>query len=256
MNTNTKRTPENKNQAVSDSLPAQLANSKSTFQLQDNRTQAIVQKRQVEALSNKQTSESLVQKNANQTGLPGQLKSGIENLSGHSMDDVRVHYNSDKPVQLNAHAYAQGTDIHIASGQEKHLAHEAWHVVQQKQGRVKPTVQLNSKVNINDDKGLEKEADVMGAKAAQLKTVQLKGGGSHGKHLHFKVTTITIHNALTGANRFVNANHDEDLGKVPSHGAGPAQKTQADANIVAAGAVHLGANEAITNVSWNHYTSR
>jgi hypothetical protein len=35
------------------------------------------------------------------------------------MDDVKVHYNSAKPAQLNAHAYAQGTDIHIASGQEK-----------------------------------------------------------------------------------------------------------------------------------------
>lgn len=35
--------------------------------------------------------------------------------------------------------YSQGTDIHIGPGQEKHLPHEAWHVVQQKQGRVKPT---------------------------------------------------------------------------------------------------------------------
>jgi len=38
-------------------------------------------------------------------------------------------------------------------------------VVQQKQGRVKPTVQLKGKVYINDDPGLEKEADVMGNKA-------------------------------------------------------------------------------------------
>ncbi|HAA17032.1 MAG TPA: hypothetical protein DCE41_37100 [Cytophagales bacterium] len=75
------------------------------------------------------------------SGLPTQLKSGIERMSGLSMGDVKVHYNSDKPAQLQAHAYAQGTDIHLASGQEKHLAHEAWHVVQQKQGRVQPTVQ-------------------------------------------------------------------------------------------------------------------
>ena len=108
-----------------------------------------------------------VQKKANKTGLPDQLKTGIENLSGHSMDDVKVHYNSAKPAQLNAHAYAQGSDIHVASGQEHHLPHEAWHVVQQKQGRVKPTKQLKAKVNINDDAGLEKEADVMGNKALQ-----------------------------------------------------------------------------------------
>lgn len=105
---------------------------------------------------------------SNNTGLPDPLKSGIENLSGYSMNDVNVHYNSNKPSQLQAHAFAQGTDIHLASGQEKHLPHEAWHVVQQKQGRVAPTMQLKGKVNINNDSGLEKEADEMGQKAVQL----------------------------------------------------------------------------------------
>ncbi|KZS39749.1 hypothetical protein AWE51_08855 [Aquimarina aggregata] len=110
-----------------------------------------------------------IQKKENNTGLPDTLKSGIENLSGYAMDDVKVHYNSNKPSQLQAHAYAQGTDIHLASGQEKHLPHEAWHVVQQKQGRVQPTMQMKGKININDDAGLEKEADVMGEKALQIK---------------------------------------------------------------------------------------
>lgn len=107
----------------------------------------------------------LVQKKANNTGLPDQLKTGIENLSGYSMNDVKVHYNSAKPAQLQAHAYAQGTDIHVAPGQEKHLPHEAWHVVQQKQGRVKPTVQLKNRVQVNDDAGLEEEASRMGSKS-------------------------------------------------------------------------------------------
>ena len=105
--------------------------------------------------------------------LPDNVKQGVESLSGISMDDVKVHYNSDKPAQLNAYAYAQGTDIHIASGQEKHLPHEAWHVVQQKQGRVQPTTMMKAKVFINDDKGLEKEADVMGARALQMKPFSL-----------------------------------------------------------------------------------
>ena len=152
-------------QAVSNSLNAQSAEGKSAIHLQDNRPQSIVQKKQADALANRRATEAPVQKKENNTGLPDQLKSGIENLSGHSMDDVKVHYNSDKPAQLNAHAYAQGADIHLAAGQEKHLAHEAWHVVQQKQGRVKPTLQMKGKVNINDDKGLEKEADMMGARA-------------------------------------------------------------------------------------------
>jgi hypothetical protein len=118
--------------------------------------------------------EESVQKKANDTGLPDNLKSGVENLSGYAMDDVKVHYNSSKPNELNAHAYAQGTDIHMAPGQEKHLPHEAWHVVQQKQGRVKPTMQMKGKVNVNDDKGLENEADVMGAKA--LNTTEKTAG--------------------------------------------------------------------------------
>jgi len=104
----------------------------------------------------------------NKTGLPDNVKSGVEQLSGISLGDVKVHYNSPKPAQLQAHAYAQGTDIHVASGQEKHVPHEAWHVVQQKQGRVQATKQMKGKVPVNDDVGLEKEADVMGAKALQM----------------------------------------------------------------------------------------
>ncbi|MCC2546300.1 DUF4157 domain-containing protein [Hymenobacter sp. BT175] len=101
----------------------------------------------------------------NKSGLPDQLKAGVEKLSGHSLDDVRVHYNSDRPAQMQAHAYAQGTDIHVAPGQEQHLPHEAWHVVQQKQGRVRATRQLKGSVALNDDHDLECEAAVMGARA-------------------------------------------------------------------------------------------
>ncbi|GAB2862944.1 eCIS core domain-containing protein [Hymenobacter ruber] len=105
----------------------------------------------------------------NTTGLPDQLKAGVESLSGQSLDEVRVHYNSAKPAQLEALAYAQGTDIHVAPGPEQHLPHEAWHVVQQQQGRVKPTEQLAG-LKVNDDAALERAADDMGAKAAHLPT--------------------------------------------------------------------------------------
>ena len=104
----------------------------------------------------------------NKTGLPDRLKAGVENLSGYSLDNVKVHYNSPKPAQLQALAYTQGTDIHVAPGQEKHLPHETWHVVQQMQGRVKPTMQMK-RIQINDDVGLEREADGMGEKALQIK---------------------------------------------------------------------------------------
>lgn len=110
----------------------------------------------------------------NNRGLPNQLKAGIESLSGISMDHVKVHYNSSQPAQLNAHAYAQGSEIHVAAGQEQHVPHEAWHVVQQAQGRVRPTMQMQAGVGVNDDAGLESEADLMGAKALGLGTMQMQ----------------------------------------------------------------------------------
>jgi len=99
--------------------------------------------------------------------LPDQLRSGIEQLSGLSMSDVTVNYDSAKPSQVGALAYAQGSDIHLGPNQEKHLPHEAWHVVQQKTKNVKPTNSING-IPINDSNTLEKEADRMGNKAQSL----------------------------------------------------------------------------------------
>ncbi|ULR33116.1 DUF4157 domain-containing protein [Dickeya fangzhongdai] len=106
---------------------------------------------------------------AGQTGLPSSLKSGMEQLSGQSLDHVRVHYNSDKPARYGAHAYAQGADIHLAPGQSHHLPHELGHVVQQAQGRVRATTQLHG-AGINDDPALEAEATRMGQQAQQMPT--------------------------------------------------------------------------------------
>ena len=77
------------------------------------------------------TMPAMIQKKKNDTGIPDSLKQNIENRSGFSMDDVKVQYHSHKPAQLQALAYTQGTNIYIASGQEKHLMHELVHVVQQ-----------------------------------------------------------------------------------------------------------------------------
>jgi hypothetical protein len=99
------------------------------------------------------------------TSLPAGLTAGITALSGMDLSDVRVHSNSSSPAQLDALAYARGNDIHVAPGAEEHLAHEAWHVVQQRQGRVAATTQLEGGIAVNDDRELEREADVMGARA-------------------------------------------------------------------------------------------
>lgn len=100
----------------------------------------------------------------NLTRLPHRLQAGVEHLSGLAMDDVTVHYNSAKPGALGAFAYTQGTEIYVGPGQERYLPHEAWHVVQQKQGRVQPSIQFRG-ASINQDGALEQEADRMGARA-------------------------------------------------------------------------------------------
>lgn len=162
MKTNHSKAATADTKAMANSFGAAKKNIGPEEPFTDNRPEAVTQ-RKLQQAANANYPVPAPQK-GNQ-GLPASLKSGIENLSGYSMDDVNVHYNSDKPSQLQAHAYAQGSDIHIARGQEKYLAHEAWHVVQQKQGRVPATKQFKGKTNINDDVSLEKEADVMGEKA-------------------------------------------------------------------------------------------
>jgi len=204
MNSHADQIQKSKNQSVANEIPLKQINGESTFQFKNIRPEAAAQ-RELQGLANKspqvsqlktfqrmannsQEEKSNVQgheisdkspsenqnpagKKENKTGLPDDLKSGIENLSGITMDDVKVHQNSDKPSQLQALAYAQGTDIHLGSGEEKHLPHEAWHVVQQKQGRVKPTMQMKGSMNVNDDSTLEREADLMGTKATQFKPI-------------------------------------------------------------------------------------
>lgn len=108
-----------------------------------------------------------IQRQPNRTGLPDNLKSGMESLSGKSLDHVKVHYNSSKPAAVQAHAYAQGSDIHLASGQEKHLPHELGHVVQQMEGRVKPTTSVGG-MAVNDNPSLENEATEMGNRALKI----------------------------------------------------------------------------------------
>ncbi|HYD31809.1 MAG TPA: DUF4157 domain-containing protein [Azospirillaceae bacterium] len=107
-----------------------------------------------------------VQRQPNRTGLPDALKQGMEDRSGLPLDDVRVHYNSAEPARFQAHAITQGKNIHVAPGQQQHLPHELGHVVQQMQGRVRPTMQMQG-VPVNDDPALEAEADRLGAQVSQ-----------------------------------------------------------------------------------------
>ena len=178
MNLHDNKSQENESRAIANNDHTQKTTTP-VAQFVDNRPEAVAQLKLQEGIKESSGTEPVQMMEGdeteapalqgggtpNNTGLPDDLKAGIEKLSGLSMDDVKVHYGSGEPEQLGALAYAQGTDIYIGPGQEEHLAHEAWHVVQQKEGRVAKTMQLKGGVGVNDDSSLEKEADVMGEKA-------------------------------------------------------------------------------------------
>ena len=123
------------------------------------------------------TEEKPKQRGPNLTGIPTQMKLDFEQRSGLSFDDVRVHYNSDKPRRIGALAYTQIPQVHIGPGQERHLRHELGHVVQQKQGIVRPTTWIN-RLPVNDSPVLEYAANIgagvsRGHSRVMLNTVQM-----------------------------------------------------------------------------------
>lgn len=106
--------------------------------------------------SNHRDNQSAQAHRPNHTGVPDKLKNHLEAHGGYDLSDLRVHRNSSFPTRVHAHAYTQGNNIFLAAGQEHLLAHEAWHAVQQKQGRVNPASPLNA---INAEPHLEHEAN-------------------------------------------------------------------------------------------------
>lgn len=108
------------------------------------------------------------------SALPPRLRRGMEKLTGLNLANVRVHYNSPKPALVQAHAYAQGRDIYLSPGQEKHLPHELGHIAQQALGMVQPTTEVNG-VAVNDDPKLEQQATDWGEMAVNLGRTDMAG---------------------------------------------------------------------------------
>ncbi len=114
-----------------------------------------------------------VQKQDNKTGMPDAVKNKMEGSFNTDFSDVTIHPDSSKAPEVGALAYTQGHDIHFAPGQfspntssgQKLLGHELAHVVQQREGRVKPTTEIGG-LPVNDNPALENEADKQGNKAS------------------------------------------------------------------------------------------
>ncbi|WP_163988856.1 DUF4157 domain-containing protein [Pyxidicoccus caerfyrddinensis] len=100
--------------------------------------------------------------------LPERLRRVFEQLSGYDLGDVRVYADSPWPARIGARAFVLGSDIHLSPGAADALGHEAWHAVQQKQGRVHATRTTLDAVGLNDEAALEREADLMGHLAWSL----------------------------------------------------------------------------------------
>lgn len=117
------------------------------------------------------------------SALPAPVKAKMQNAFAFDFSPVRVH-DGGEARSLGALAYTQGTDIHFAPGQydpgsprgQELIGHELAHVVQQSEGRVAATTQFKG-VGLNEDAGLEREADDWGARASRGESVG-RGGGA------------------------------------------------------------------------------
>ncbi len=119
-------------------------------------------------------SKPIQAKSENAVSPSGDVKADMGQSMGADFSNVNFHTNSSKASEIGAQAYTQGSDVHFAPGKfnpssssgKELIGHELTHVVQQREGRVQATTQAKG-IPVNDDSGLEKEADVAGAKAAR-----------------------------------------------------------------------------------------
>jgi hypothetical protein len=135
------------------------------------------------------------------TDMPDDVQNKMENSFGVDFSDVDIHKDSPQAPSLGALAYTQGNDVHFAPGQynpgskegQELLGHELAHVIQQREGRVKPTKQ-GKDMSVNTDPALEKEADEQGKQAAQGKMADVKGKGSgvqrQGREIEKTITKV------------------------------------------------------------------
>jgi hypothetical protein len=116
-----------------------------------------------------------LQRTGNNSAIPEDLQGKMDKTFQADFSDVKIHPNSTRAPEVGALAYTQGSDIHFAPGQFKPdtsggkelLGHELTHVLQQREGKVKPTTQVNG-VPVNDNSSFENEADAFGRKLSRL----------------------------------------------------------------------------------------
>lgn len=163
--------------------------------------------------------------------IPAPLRTQMESAFQANFANVRIH-EGNHVGSVGAIAYTQGNHVHFAPGQfnpntqagKALLGHELGHVVQQRQGRVKPTTQVNG-LPVNDQPALEQEADTLGQKAAQRATpATLQRKDNQSQSPSYQITTPR---ASEDGYQEINAVHGETnqaIGKVKIKGS--ADRTQ------------------------------
>lgn len=97
--------------------------------------------------------------------LPVELRAQLEAAGGVDLSDVAVYYDSPRPAEIGAAAFALDPEIHLGPGYADELGHEAAHIVQQRQGLVAAGFDAGGTL-VNADPSLEAAADRMAQTAA------------------------------------------------------------------------------------------
>lgn len=112
-------------------------------------------------------SSAVKQKAAQDSELPGEVMSKMQNSFGRDFSNVEFLENSQAATDFGARAFTQGESVHFAPGQfkpdttsgQRLIGHELAHVGQQRDGEVEPTVQAKTFGVRKKSDELEDDAD-------------------------------------------------------------------------------------------------
>ena len=100
--------------------------------------------------------------------LPNKLLFAAKSLTGLSLENVDVIYDSPKTEQYQSDGFVKNNEIHLAKGNKGLIGHETWHMIQRIQNRVRTGEKTNPHFTINKNKNLENEAHIMGDKLMRM----------------------------------------------------------------------------------------
>ncbi len=149
--------------------------------------------------------------------LPEDLQENMENSFGQDFTNVHIQKHSQVAVDLNARAFTKGDLVHFAPGEfnpdsvkgQNLIGHEFTHVAQQRNGVVKPTSRTGKGLILNDDKELEREADIFGKKAVNGELVPKYQSSSLWMRSNF--STFQAISNIIQLNEYDEPNHDRSV---------------------------------------------